>query len=193
LSRRAARLDADRLVPVRRTEARVVAGSSAEEVGRAGAVNSGRSLLVRVPVADRVVEGFPESAVVDDADAACFGVASLADALRAAVAPLSVDVAPFARGAVELPDAELPPEAPFRARCGVEGEGGSADDAAAGDFSALMEQRYVVIDAGCEPIPSRPAEVRGPSGAAPSTGPAGLRALHFPPLWASWARPSRSS
>ncbi|HYO42422.1 MAG TPA: hypothetical protein VES19_04420 [Candidatus Limnocylindrales bacterium] len=79
VARRAARLVAVRLVPVRRTEARVVAGSDSGGLGGASGVADGREPLVRVPRAERlvVVGDFPAPRAVAS-EPSGLGVAAVA-------------------------------------------------------------------------------------------------------------------
>lgn len=208
VSRRAARLVAVRLVPVRRTEARVDAGSGWEGRDCDGAGANGRSLLVRVPVAERLFVVAP---------AAAGGVVPAGDEDFAGVVGPAGVVGVLALPAGGLADADFfvpAPADPVPAAAPLVGAG-RADAARvvlvlAGfavlfwadvegfvvGLSALMEQRYAVFAARRESDPVPVAHQAGRRTGLPRgrfRGPRGTRAVHFPALWASWAGPSRSS
>jgi len=202
---------AERLVPVRRTEARVDAGTSEAGPELAAAGANGRSLLVRVPFAERRVLVAPAAGAsvpvpvdVDFDEGTAVG-AVLAEALleEAFFVPAPA-VLPLAGRPLVGPDFAGLPVAEPDCVDPVPAVAGLADadvrfraddvDLAVG-FSALMEQRYAVFswrresDSGrARQMPARPSG-SGADGAARR----GPRGVHFPALWASWAGPSRSS
>jgi hypothetical protein len=151
---------AERLVPVRRTEARVDAGSCAAAFDGDAAGANGRSLLVRVPFAERRVLDPPAAGgtVPVAGSVGVDGAVCLAWAFLAWVVLTGVGAgeAFFAPPAVELPARDPPVGAPPVA----EPDGVAAvpvdradvdvrlraDDAGLGvGVSALMEQRYAVF------------------------------------------------
>jgi hypothetical protein len=184
----------------------VEAGSGAEEGDGAAAGANGRSLLVRVPFAERVrvVDGcaadaagaagdvgFDEPALVPRA--ALVGV--LADGADGGFfAPTAVAPLWDARPVVD-PD-RVDPERGVTASVGAAARFGADVDGFLVGFSALMEQRYAVFSARRESDPGPPTPGTGPAvpgRGTDSTARRGPRAVHFPALWASWAGPSRSS
>jgi hypothetical protein len=152
-----------RLVPVRRTDARVDAGSGGEPAGVDEAGANGRSLLVRVPFAERVlvVDPSAEGAAPVPADVDC-------DEFEVGAWPVLAGV----RAAAGFL-APAPPEPPLPEPDGVEPV--LVDPALAGaavrfwadvegflvGFSALMEQRYAVTFARRESDQPRPAPGTG--------------------------------
>ncbi len=200
---------AERLVPDLRTEARVEAGSGAEEGVGGAAGAKGRSLLVRVPFAERF-------RVVDVGAAGAAGDVGVDELALAAGAGLVVVLADGADGDFFAPAAVAPrwderplaepdcvePDCVAAALFGVVAFVGAAAFVRADvegvlvGVSELMEQRYAVFTARRESDPGlrHPARVprvagRGTDSAAPYRP----RAVHFPALWVSWAGPSRSS
>jgi hypothetical protein len=160
---------ADRLVPVRRTEARTEAGSACAVRGPEGAGANGRSLLVRVPFAERVVGEDPavRAAVVAPESAAAAPAAAPAAVGAGRGAFLPVD-----RPAGDVPAEDVAAEDVGFARLGPAGveldrvdgafvlpallEADVRFGAGAGspvDFSALMDQRYAVCPAARESNP----------------------------------------
>ena len=175
------------------------AGSGAEE-GDAGAAGAnGRSLLVRVPFAERVrvadlsAAGAPGDVGFDGAvfaaGAVLVGVLDVAFVAPVAVAP-SRDEPPLVE-----PD-RVDPVRGAAAFFGAAALFGADVEGFLVGFSALMEQRYAVFTARRESDPGPPTPRAGSGRGGPATDSAARhrpREVHFPALWASWAGPSRSS
>jgi hypothetical protein len=181
----------------------VEAGSGAVEGDGAATGANGRSLLVRVPFAERVrvVDVCAAGAAGDVGfDALAFVArAGLVGGLAGVLAGVLAEGDFFAPAAVALPWDEPRFVAADRGVAALFGVGAifgaDGEDVLVG-FSALMEQRYAVFSARRESDPGHRPPPAGFGSAGPGDGfrcPARTRAVHFPALWASWAGPSRSS
>jgi hypothetical protein len=166
---------AERLVPVRRTEARVEAGTSAAGLAWVAAGANGRSLLVRVPFAERrvLVDAAAGASVPVPPDVdvgACAFSAVLAGVLREdaffAPAPVLLPLAePVAAGPPLVELDRVDPARGVEAFFGADVRFGADEVDLVVGFSALMEQRYAVFTARRESDPRAPEPGTGPRSA----------------------------